>query len=464
MAKRAEVARGNTFRIPAVTAIIVYCLLLLCIPSQLIVGPIGAPGTPANLWGILALIWWVCATLGGINPAGRSPVRTALAVLAIAVLSSYAAAMIHGWYAPPDIHGLTDEVYDLVPTTVSALTDKMISAADRGLLSFAGWSGIVLLTVDGIRSWRDLQLLFDCLAWAAAFVGILGIIQFFTGVDIASFFRIPGLVANSDFGIVDSRSVLRRVAGTAVHPIEFGVVLSAIFPLALHRLIFSPRNKWRWIPVLIIGIAIPLSVSRSAILVLGLGLIILLAGWPPQWRLRALIIAPLAMVLMRLAIPGLVGTIIALFTNFFDDPSISGRTDDYDVVFDLYGDHEWLGRGLFTFIPRYYRVLDNQFLMSLVELGVLGLLALITFFLVGFYSARSARRMISDRVHRDLCLSLSAAIAGIVVSYLTFDAWSFPMAAGMTFLLVGMAGAAWRLAKGDLPVSPRTSSNSIGSV
>ncbi len=82
---------------------------------------------------------------------------------------------------------------------------------------------------------------------------------------------------------------------------------------------------------------------------------------------------PVAVVGLRLAIPGLVGTLYSLFSNLQNDPSVSGRTSDYAVVLGLFDQHAILGRGLFTFVPRYYRILDNQYLMILVELGVVGL-------------------------------------------------------------------------------------------
>ena len=253
---------------------------------------------------VALIIWWVCATVGGRNPGRRSPVRTAIGVLTLAVLASYASGMVHGWYAPSNVHQITDQVYDFVPVTVEDLTTKMMSAADRGLLSFGGWLGVVLLTVDGIRSWKDLEILVKWLTGLAAFVATLGIIQFATGFNIASLFQIPGLVANSDFGGVVSRSTLRRVSSTAVHPIEFGVVMAAIFPLALHRTIYNWRQKSAWVPTILIGVAIPISVSRSAILVVAIVLVILLLGWPPSWRRRAIVIAPAAIVGLRSGNPG----------------------------------------------------------------------------------------------------------------------------------------------------------------
>jgi hypothetical protein len=46
---------------------------------------------------------------------------------------------------------------------------------------------------------------------------------------------------------------------------------------------------------------------------------------------------------------------------------------------------------------------------------------------------------------RSLAQSLAAAAAVAMVSFATFDALSFAMAAGMTFFLLGCVGALWRL-------------------
>jgi polysaccharide biosynthesis protein PslJ len=440
--------------IPAVAFVIIYLFLRFCIPSQLIVGPLGAAGTPANLWGICALLWWIAATMGGQNPVrGWTPVRVAFGLFVVTVLSSYIAGNATGWYAPASVHQRTDELWTLVmiqPTDVNA---KTISSADRGLLSLAGWAGILLLTAEGMRTWEDLNLLCTWITRFAAFVAGIGIIQYFTGIDIASLFTIPGLSANSDFGAVTSRSILNRVSSTAAHPIEFGVVMAGALLIALHRSIEVKRSLAGWIPTLLIGLALPMSVSRSAVLAVGLGLIMLFVGWPTSRRLWALAIAPFAIVGMRLLAPGLLGTIRSLFTNLFTDPSITGRTSDYAVVWALYADNPLFGRGLYTFMPRYYRILDNQFLGSLLELGAVGLTLLVIFLLTVVWAARSARRRARRDRDKHLSLVLSSAVISMVFSYATFDALGYPMVTGLSFVLFGMSGAAWQLASSENPAA-----------
>lgn len=431
----------------------VYIVLLLCIPSVLIFAPLGSPGTPANMLGMVALIWWICATVGGQNPVrGLTPTRVGAAMIATAVLAGYANGMANGWYAPPSVRNGIDN-WTLLAPTVGEITSVVAKAADRGLLSIAGWLGIMLLASEGMRSWRDVDRVINLLSWLAALVAALGIVQFFTGFDIAGLFVIPGLTPNSDFGAVASRSVLNRVASTAAHPIEFGVVLAAIFPLSLHRTIYKWGERNALLPTLVIFVGMFLSVSRSAVLAVTVAFVVLLIGWPGAWKLRALAIMPFAIVGLRVAIPGLVGTLLSFFMNADEDPSVEGRTQDYAAVHLLWSEHPYFGRGLFTFVPQFFRILDNAYLLLLVELGAVGLTLFVVGLLIGYFSARGTHHHAPDARSRHVGLCISAGLFGLMVSHATFDGLGFPMAAGMTFLLVGLGGATWRLTRaGDDPV------------
>lgn len=435
-------------RIPAVTVLMVYAGLLLLIPSQFILGPLGAPGTPANLWAMAALAWWICSTVGGLGPVrGVTSIRVAAAALAVAVLAAYANGTMSGWYAPPDIRQATDELWTLVPPAPEEVAATMTSAADRGLLAAAGWLALVLVTAEGLRGWADLERLVGWVTGLGALVGTLGIIQFVTGFDVVAYIQVPGLTANSELGGVLGRSVLNRVSSTAVHPIEFGVVMACLFPLALHRTIHHWGRPLATLPTALIGVAAFMSVSRSATLCLIVVGLVLFAGWPMRWRIRALLLAPLALVALRVAVPGLVGTIVSLFASLSEDPSVSGRTSDYGVVMHLYGQHPWLGRGLFTFVPRHYRILDNQYLMILLEIGAIGLAVFLLVMVIASACAVTTIRKGPTPRNRHLGLCLLASILAWMISFATYDAWSFPMSTGIGFLCIGMAGAAARFSR-----------------
>ena len=431
--------------IPAWRFTAMYAVLLLCIPTRLIVGPIGAPGTPANLFAMVGLVWWICSIAGGLNPRrGITPTRLSFGLFTAAVLISYAAGQIQGWYQPADIHQRSDRLWQAA--NVAQVTETIGSAADRGLLAWAGWAGIVLLTAEGIRSWRELEKVISWVVGAGTFMATIGVIQYFTRWNIAGLLQIPGLTALTDFGNALSRSTLNRIVSTSAHPIELGVVMATILPLALHRSLHSDR-KSTWIPTLLIGLAALMSVSRSAIVVAAVALVILFLGWPMRWRLIALALVPVAGVLGPIALPGLLGTLRSLFTGIEHDPSITGRTDDYELVFRMFSERPLFGQGLFTWVPMVYRTIDNQALVLLLELGIVGLAAFAWLILSGLIQALAPLRTGGSAQQRHLGLAVAAALIGITTSYVTFDAMGFRQVAGLTFLMLGLAGAVWHISQ-----------------
>lgn len=438
--------RGGGRFFPAWLFAALYAVLLLCIPTRLIVGPFGAPGTPANLFAVAGLLWWACAVLGGlVQVRGLTPLRVALALFCSAVLLSYAAGHFQGWSQPASIHQRSDRLWR--EANVDQVAEVVASAADRGLLALAGWAGILLVTSEGIRSCRELDRVLAWVVRAAAVVAAMGIVQYFTGLNVAGFIRIPGLTSLQDFGNALSRSELNRIVATAAHPIELGVALASTLPLALHRSLHS-RRLIGWVPTGLIGVATLMSVSRSGIVVAGVALIVLIIGWPWRWRLRALIAFPVLAVAGRAVLPGLLGTIRSLFTGLEGDPSITGRTDDYPVVWAAFGQRPAFGQGLFTWVPMIYRTIDNQLLMMLLEIGVFGIACFAALVAVGVFCATTPWRVGGTAEQRHLGLAVAASLAGIVVSYATFDAFSFRQVGGLTFFYLGLSGSVWWLARG----------------
>jgi O-antigen ligase len=188
-----------------------------------------------------------------------------------------------------------------------------------------------------------------------------------------------------------------------------------------------------------------MTVSRSGVTGLIVGGLVLLFGWPAKRVGRALLLAPVFVVVMRLMVPGLVGTIRNLFGGIGSEDSSLSRINAQGEAFRIFRESPVFGRGLGTFVPQNYLILDDQWLGSLVQTGVVGLAVQIALFAAAFFSARRARRRSGDPRVRELGLALSAAIATAFVAFATFDAFSFPMASETAFLLIGACGALLRL-------------------
>ncbi|MBD3782027.1 MAG: O-antigen ligase family protein [Micrococcales bacterium] len=399
-------------------------LVLLGVPSELIVAPLGAAGTPAQILGILLLLWWLVSRLSPRGPGveGIGPVKWLLLALALAFMLSY-------------IRGVGEP---------GSMAER--NSADRAVLSLMAWSGILLSVADGLASRERLDRLLRLVAAGVVGIAVLGMVQFFFGIDIAHLFTIPGLSTNHSFGSLVQRSDFRRVSGTTIHPIEFGVVLSMALPLIIHFAIHSKERRWLWWgSAASVAFALPMSVARTAMLGGAVSMLIAFWGWPRRIKLRALLMVPPGLVAMSILVPGLLGTIRGLFLNASTDPSTTGRLEDYDAVWFYFTQDPWTGRGIGTFIPSLYRTLDNQYLGTLVETGLVGLLTLLALLGGGVLTTFVLRERLTGPADRSLASALGAALAVPFVAMVTFDGLAFPMCAGLTFLLLGAVASMWRL-------------------
>lgn len=381
--------------------------------------------------GMAAAWWWLHERFSrdARSSAGRQPLRIAGFVFFGAILLSYVAA------------------------GVRPIDPLELRSADRGLLLVVGLLGLVFLAADGIQSRDRLDVLLRRVTIGGALLAFVGAAQFFTGFDLAGTLRFPFLEEQTGAQLIQERSDLNRVAATASHPIEFGVVLGLIFPLAVHYALYAKSNKgWAWFRVAIIAAAVPFGVTRSGVLALGVTFLVMWFSWPARLRIRSLVIGVVGAVGMRALVPGLLGTIKALFTNLFYDPSTQGRLNDYPVVERFFSERPITGRGFSTFVAERYPVLDNQYLGLVVETGVVGTAAFVGLYVVGIALAVLAKRGGTDET-RSLGQALAAAGIAVIVVAFTFDLLAFTMATTISFLLLGCSGALWRLTAEDRAVA-----------
>ena len=76
--------RPDPRRVPASALLTCYLVLLFVVPAGLVFAPLGAAGTPATVFGIVLLLWWVSATLAGQRPDVLRWAARSLAVAAAA--------------------------------------------------------------------------------------------------------------------------------------------------------------------------------------------------------------------------------------------------------------------------------------------------------------------------------------------------------------------------------------------
>lgn len=407
------------------TVVIVYVVLLLGLPSRLVFAPLGGAGTPADLLGIAGAGWWLWHQVARATPSRTTrihPVRWAALVFAISIMSSFVAGMMR------------------------PISPDEVSSSQLGLLAMLGWIGVLLVAHDGPITRARLDAVLAWLVLSAGLMAALGIVQFVTGRAFTNYIVVPGLTLNEALVSLGTRSGFNRPAGTALHAIEFGVVITMLLPICLHYAMFPGRlgRIRRWFPVLAIAFAVPISVSRSAILGVMVTFAVMAPTWRPAVRRTAALVGLSLLTVVFVTIPGMVGTLIGLFTGVSTDSSSLSRTDSYALAWDFINRAPIFGRGFLTFLPKY-RILDNQYLGLMIDAGVFGLAAFLLLLAAGILAVQTARRRMTDPRDRDLAQALTASVAVALVSYALFDGFSFPMFAGVTFLMVGCAGCLLRL-------------------
>jgi hypothetical protein len=422
-----------TRRNHAVRLLQILAITLMVFPADYNLKAVGAGGYVAALVSYVAFLAYVAATLFGLhNPLDyRYPVRIALAALWMVSLASYALM------------------------NRAMLSSTQLLGADRWLLQLAGVSGIILVAAEYLHSLEDIRRVLRALVWGGAFCGIVAGLQFRLNKDVTPYLGrlLPGFSVNQIEAyntVTTIRGGLNRVVGTAIDPIELGVVAGMLLPLAIYLALHDTGRSRarRWLPVAFIAISVPASISRSAILAAGIGVGVLVVALPPAFRLRMFAAIPVAVAGVFIAAHGLISTLKYYFLAGTSDPSVAHRVNNYPYVEQQVRQAPWLGQGGGTYLPASgINILDNQYLNTTIELGLVGLVVLAFFLLWPALTALTTRRRTKDPELRDLCAALAGAALAATACSATFDSLSFPMFVNVQALVAGLIGAAWILAE-----------------
>ncbi len=422
----------------AATVLGLFALLLFVLPARAVVAPAGALGRPAILLGLAMFVWWSATrAVPGLTPQRPSRLASLLLVFGTSALLSYAAGHLR------------------------FLDPLEVGAADRFVALFVAFSGVALTAADGLSSLKRVHSIVCAVIAGASFMAAVATLQF-AGYDITLRLVPPGLSLNRQLLAVAARDGTNfdRVPSTTFHYIEFGVIMAMALPLALHVALYAStraRSQWSWIAVGLIGAATAFSVSRSAVLGVLVGVGTLALVWTARLRIRALLIALVAVAAFQVITPGLLGTLKGLFLNATTDTSVTARTQDYGVIAEYFAERPLLGLGSGVFIPPKYIVLDNQFLVTLVTQGLIGVAVLLLLFGCAIGASRAAAKDAATTEVRHLGQALTASILVAMVSSATFDSLSFTTFYGFLMLLIGIAFALRRLTVNPLAEEPNRS-------
>jgi hypothetical protein len=278
-------------------------------------------------------------------------------------------------------------------------------------------------------------------------VAAIGYYDFFTAANIAESIRIPGLTSSVAGVRTLDRGSFVRPRSTTAHSLEFAGMLAVLVPFAVQQA-FDPIRRHagplrRWGPLILMGGALPLTVSRTSIIGALIVILVMVPRWKPQRRWGAFGVLFVSVGVLKVLIPGLIGTITTLFSTFLSnsDSSTQARTVKYSAIVPYLREHPLFGLGFGTFTPDLYFFTDNQYMLTLAEMGLLGLVALFGLFLIGIHHGGAIRRLAVSESDRELGQAFFASAVVALIISATFDALMFPMFAGMFFVTLGAGGS-----------------------
>lgn len=428
---RLKPAEQSLLRNPVdVAAFLTFWLIpLYLLSARLEVPGMGAIGQPATLLALGAGVWWLVAravTELGLDQRSN-PVRVALFVYAFYMVVSFG------------VGGMR------------SLTELEQSASLRALIDVAALVSIALIASDGIASLDRLSRLLRRMTTIGVLFALYGILQSITGED--HLLSPPGLVWNS--GVipgVGTRGGFVRPFGTGLHPIEYGVVVASLLPLAIHFFLHpeSTRDRGQAIAeTAVLVYAMLVSLSRSAIVSAGGAVVVLGLGWSWRRRFNAFIVMLFGVPIVGTIVPGLFGQMVELLTGLEDHASVQARIERVPRILALIRERPWFGWGHGTYTVDDYFLIDNQLWVTTITSGIVGLVVVMSLPMVAagavvWFSGRLER---SNPAVRSMGWAIAASIAGLMLSTVVFTAFSYRILTFTLFLLLGCAGAFFRLAK-----------------
>ena len=231
--------------------------------------------------------------------------------------------------------------------------------------------------------------------------------------------------------------------GPTQHGLAVACLLTFALPFAVVGLMDcrSPRTK------VLYGVAVCLLVAASMATLRKTGAVgpLVAVGVLVAYRPRKMLaLAPLAVILViavAAIAPAAIGTVVDQFSNgFFENGSTEARTSDYAALEPDITAHPLLGRGYGSLDPiraDSYRILDNEYLGQVFQVGFIGLAAYLL--MIGATLAIAhpvARSRDPTRSSYALAAAAGCAVFGVVTAL--FDVLSFPQVPYMFFFLAGM--------------------------
>ena len=314
------------------------------------------------------------------------------------------------------------------------------------LLSLVVICALFLVTRQLFQNARMVQITVTALVVCGAVLGALATIERVTRVNLfIEFFALLPLQRLSEEESLFVKAGTARAFGSAQHPIALAVFLVMLIPLGIYltRHATWPRRlalrELFWIGcTMLIAFGMLAAVSRTAFVSIGVMVIVAVAlrsSIVPKLLFYGILGLLAALVISARNIIAMVNELLdpqALVESQMTSPGWtgSGRLADLGPSLAEAASNPFFGSGLgsrVTIGPSANAfILDDQYLTTLLESGIVGVLGMVILMLVPFGRlAAFSRTTTEPDARRDLALAVAVSIIGYAVALFFFDGFSF---------------------------------------
>ncbi|MGC1852491.1 MAG: O-antigen ligase family protein [Solirubrobacterales bacterium] len=231
------------------------------------------------------------------------------------------------------------------------------------------------------------------------------------------------------------------ITGPTRHGLSVTSILSMALPFAvvLAAIATSGRRRLLWALAACIIVTGALVTQRKSGTVIPAFVLLALFALRPRQLLR---LAPFGIVALALAFAVAPGIFSSLqeFGRADSRTSTAGRTSDYPAIVPDLLSNPLLGRGYGTLDSaksNTYRILDNEYLGQVYQVGILGLIAFLAMIVTPLFVVRSVLR--SDHPMRGPpALAAGAGCLAFGVACVLYDILSFPQAPYLFLFMAAM--------------------------
>ena len=333
------------------------------------------------------------------------------------------------------------------PGRVAAVSNDVV----KELMFFASFLLILWLIVSVVRTYDLVEQIVKVLVAGGAVVGAFALIEARTHYNVFDHLAgaVPFLQVSHAADAI-TRGGNLRVYASSQGPISLGAAFVMLVPLGAYLAHSTRRRHW-WGATVLLALGALATLSRTSVVML-LALVVVFI-WLRRDEVKKLWPALIPMLLVvHFALPGTIGSIRA---SFFPEGGLiaqqrvnpgwtgSGRLADLGPALDEYSKRPVLGQGFGTRLTdrqsRNAQILDNQWLKTLLETGIVGVAAWVWFF--GRFIRRLGRAAKEDRSDYGwLCAALTGSIASYAIGMFLFDAFSFIQVTFLLFILSALGG------------------------